>query len=270
MQASRIEKRAILMISVGDDRPWAIAVAELAALYAKKCEAQFFLIDHLPSSAALPIGPLPDAPGRRNKLAYAAKCFFPWRYMTEHGFDRVLVLDDSCCIRPSCPDIFELVPGDAVGFTRTSSTHFASSLEMIQNVFPTADAGEFTKTRYMNGGFILYHSGMREAMSPERIVHAKNLLSAKFPQQTLLLYLLQSKETKMHEIDKSFNRTLGYQMSPRERSRLIEPDPFIEDNTYVYHITSSFKYRAQIIKRLCETLGSEWTASGSVNTIEGI
>ena len=104
-----MERLAIITISIGN-RPWSNYTIPSMEHYAGVCGADFFVERFPPLREELPLPELAPSPGRRNKIAYAAKSFFPWKYIELYGYDRVLVLDDTCCIRRNAESIFDLVP----------------------------------------------------------------------------------------------------------------------------------------------------------------
>jgi len=122
---------AIVMPSVGT-RPWADRCAETFSWYAAACGATLHVETTLPTFEEFPFPKLADRPGRKMKLAYACKAYFAWSYLTRHGYDRVAVVDDTCCVRAGSPDLFAVVPFGSCGYTRTSASHAQDSFQEIE------------------------------------------------------------------------------------------------------------------------------------------
>lgn len=249
-------RQAILMVSLGRDRPWKKVTSELFRKYAERCHADFHLLEEPPGPEELPMGVLPESPGRPNKLAYACKAYFVWKYLNQ-GYERVLVVDDTCCVRPLTNNIFEAVPEGMCGYVRTSSAHAKASFDQIGATFP--DSGiKFDQALYMNSGVMLYDRSARDALSPKEIVDAKRLLFAKHPHQTLTYYLLQKHGVRMFQLGRGFNHLIAVNELPRgQRYALKDPRPYLSPGIHIFHVTSPFKHRSLLIQRIAEQLERE-------------
>lgn len=252
------KRRAIVMVSIGM-RQWRDLSAESFAHYARMIGANFHLETRSPSRRDLPLPDMPDAPGRANKTAYASKAYFVFKYLSM-GYDQVLVVDDTCIAAQSAPDIFRLVPPEHCGFKRTDRKSAAISFETIRafQARRREEPIEFSAKEYMNSGFLVYDSSMRDAFSPEKIVDSSDLLFCKFPNQSLTYYLLKKANIKLFLIPEGFNVIPGGDLSSGGRKALRDVQPYLGD-IYVYHVTSHFAHRSKIIRQIYDHVAQEWT-----------
>lgn len=253
LPGSTNEQRAILMIAIGS-RPWSIVTSELFRDYAARCGAAFILQNDLPSEQDFSLPALPDKPGRAHKRVYASKAYLPWRLLEQEGYDRVLVVDDSCCVKQDAPDIFELVKPGACGFTETSHAHAELSFKEIRKFLKARGEPDipYVPEHYMNSGVMLYTKPMAKALAPERILEASDMLFAAYPHQTLTYYLLNSANVPLTTLPKAFNRLPAADLPPAEWAGMTDVTPYIgdHDDTYIYHVTGAFKRRDVLIPSL--------------------
>ncbi|MFW5642261.1 MAG: hypothetical protein ACOCY0_05800, partial [Roseicyclus sp.] len=124
------EKRAIVVVSIGN-RPWLDASLSTIRPYAETCGADLLVRRDLPDGALAKIRTMPAKPGRPNKAAYACKTYFAWEALSD-GYDRVLMLDDTCCVAADAPDIFDATPRGHLGYTGTGVKHARKSFAAIE------------------------------------------------------------------------------------------------------------------------------------------
>lgn len=243
-------KLAIVMPSIGD-RPWAASAAKTFTAYAHSCGADFFTETTVPDCFSLPS--LPDR-GRKNKIAYASKTYFAWEYL--HKYDRVLVVDDTCCVRAGAANIFDAVPFGHCGFTTTSTEHAERSFRKIRALISERGLPEikYDPAQYMNSGVMVYDKTMMNALSPERIIDAAGLLLARHPHQTLSYYLLQSHSIPCHVLSNEFNQLPAMHLPKEKRIAIRNVRPHFDPLVQIHHVTSYYVHRERIVKdlaRLC-------------------
>lgn len=254
--ARRGRDNAIVMVSIGD-RPWSQRTGETFRQYAEQCGAIFCVHRTTPSEFGYPFEELADDPGRPNKAAYAAKTYVGWHYLEVLGYKKVLVVDDTCCIRPESPDVFDSVPNGACGYTRSSRRHAADSFAYIEGfVSSHGKAGvDFDQAEYMNSAVMVYTSGMRHALSLSRIWAHRDLLFASKPHQTLTYYLLKSAGVRLVKLSKKWNKVPGVAaLSTEDRRRMTSVYPYLQDGAYIYHITGAYRHRALLVRQLADAL----------------
>jgi hypothetical protein len=253
----RAAPKAIVMVSIGA-RAWRDLPAETFARYAQITGADFYLETQIPSAQELPLPAMPDTPGRRNKIAYASKAYFVFKYLSM-GYDKVIIVDDTCIVSRIAPNIFEIVPPMHCGFRTSDRKSARKSFEAIR-AFQTKreeDPLSFDATQYMNSGFMLYDASMRSAFAPERIIDAKELLYSKFPNQTLTYYLLKRSSTKLFRLPEGFNVVPANHLSRRRRKSIQDVRPHL-GKANVYHVTSAYVHRMEIIEQIYDHVTREW------------
>jgi FkbM family methyltransferase len=256
------ERRAIVMISIGN-RPWSSLSSRTFEHYCAEVGADMHLVKQFPSPEDFPFPEMPDSPGRKHKLAYACKAYFAWKFMEIDGYDRVVVVDDTCCVRPGADNIFESVPSGVCGYTGTSGLHAEQSFNVIR-AFLTKnklDDIEYNTRYYMNSGVMLYDRSFKDCLHWKKICEAADLLYAKYPNQTLTYYLLRRGNVPMQRMSKSFNSIPAMSLSKAGRSQVEDISDHLTDNIFIYHITGAFKKRGEIVSQLAGILLSRWDPS---------
>jgi len=198
------------------------------------------------------------------KLAYACKAYLPWRYLEREGYDRVMVVDDTCVVRAGTPNVFDLVPYGSCGYTRTSDSHAEESFETIRDFVGKTGLPSvtFDPRRYMNSGVMVYDRSMAAALHPEKIRAAASLLFARFPNQTLMYYLLGSGQVPQHELPKAFNAMPALNLPAEERKMLKDVRPHVQDGVFIYHLSAFYGHRRELLRQLCDLFLAEWQQLG--------
>lgn len=249
-------KKLVLILSAGN-RPWISVVEKMGQNYAERCGADFVIERNLPGTEELKLPPLPDKPGRKNKLAYAAKAYLPWKYLNQ-GYDRVLMLDDTCCIKSDTENLFDLVPVGYTGVSKTSQSHALRSFAIIDkevNAKRLPRLHSYNTDKYGNTGVVLYDKSALEALNPKNIIKAKRLLLLSFPHQTLFYYLMESNGAPIFKFPKQFNMMPGSNLKKEEKRNLNEIGDFFDEKVQIYHVTGSFKNREKLIRSIASAYG---------------
>jgi hypothetical protein len=246
------------MVSIGV-RQWRDLSAATFDRYAFMVNADFYLETKLPSKRELPLPVMPDAPGRANKIAYASKAYFVFKYLSM-GYNQLLVVDDTCVAAHNTPDIFSLIPPEHCGFKRSDRKSAAISFKTIQSFQATSreEPVHFFENEYMNSGFLVYDYSMQEAFAPEKIVRASDLLYCKFPNQSLTYYLIKKSNIKLFPLPEGFNVIPGRHLSSGGRRALRDVRPYLGKG-YVYHVTSHFAHRGKIIRQIYDHVSQDRT-----------
>src|SRR5262245_32921619 len=165
--------KAILMISIGN-RPWVHVCAETFKLYAARCDSDFCLETELPTKEDFDFPAMNDTPGRKFKIASASKAYFVWKYLCELGCEQLIVVDDTCCVRPTAVNLFEAISVGSCGGKKTARDHAEDSFNYIRNFIQDNDLEplEYDRADYVNGGLMVYDKSMIYAFQPEKIIAA--------------------------------------------------------------------------------------------------
>ena len=243
-------KRAIVMISIGD-RPWADASFATFQRYAKKFDADAHLLKEDVPLSEFDLGEFRKTKSRPNKRAYALKSYIPWKFMAE-GYDKVVLVDDSCSVHPYATSIFEEVPEGHIGYTRTNAIHAQISFDMIAD-FQSSNGEELIELNpkhYANSGVVVYDRKFMDAFDPKLIFEAKELLYNRYPHQTLLYYLVKKSKVPVKMIPKKFNSMPGIHLEKPVRATLDSIEGLLDlEKTFISHYPGSYKKREILIQK---------------------
>ena len=245
--------KAVVMISLGV-RPWLAHTLTGAKAYAQRCGADFFLEDTEPSHEEFPLPYLPDSPGRPNKIAYAMKCYVPWKYLSQ-GYERVLVVDDTCCFNPGAKSLFDIVPSGTTGIRPTNKEHAERSYKFIRKKarkHAEIDAVEFDLDYYLKSSVVLYDKSAMPALAPDQVIPAAPLLFASHPHQTLLFFLFLKWRPPVSQYPGHFNKIPGFALSKQERFAIANIKPYLSSKISIYHITGGYRHREALIGQICD------------------
>lgn len=258
----RQNKNAIVIVSVGD-RSWIGEVADLAARYAARCNADLIIERDAPSFAEFPLKELADTPGRPNKRVYSLKTFFAWKHLQESGYSRVLVLDDTCCISTTAPDIFALSGDATVLYTTTGKGDAEKSFADIQRFIRKKNLEDivYEHSLYMNSGVLLYDTGMKDAISPDKVVAASDLLFSGFPHQSLTYYLLRAGHVSQKAVDLRFNRVPAVSLEKDIRRHMTDIRAYVDTSVFIQHVTGMYYHRDILIPQVCEVIRAQTCAT---------
>lgn len=249
------KSNAVVMVSVGS-RPWIQDVTDLAQKYAKRCNADLIIERNYPTVDEFPLPNLPEKPGRPNKRAYALKTYYAWKHLHLSGYDRVLVLDDTCCINTISPDLFELSEKNTVLYTTTGLGDAEKSFADIRRFLDKngREAIPYEADLYMNSGVLLYEAGMKDAIAPEKVLDAADLLFSAFPHQSLTYFLLRSGKVNQSKIDRRFNKVPAVSLEKQVRRHMVDITEHVDPDVYIYHITGMYYYREILIPQVCDLI----------------
>lgn len=276
------------MPAIGN-RPWVKYTSNLFKKYAHNNNVDFILCSSYPSEGEYPFPDLPDTPGRPNKKAYALKPFLAYHYLK--NYDKVAIVDDTCCIRPSAPNLFDQIPENTLGAKRTGAEHWfiscstiathtllrkcpilhssrfskniirfgdrmgkLSYLSMKKAKIPLPTGKKYKREWYGNGGVRIYPKSFRNAFSPEQIQQHSTLLFSNYPEQTLVYFLQIQNKIPFKSLPGTFNNKPGDNLPPHERVQLKTFHDMPNDESFVYHVTGAYKFRQELIASICEEL----------------
>jgi hypothetical protein len=252
------------MISIGY-RPWNRFTRRTFQAYCQAHNYDFAFIDDDAELKGVDLDALTDERGRKNKHIYGGKAYIPWRYLVEYGYQRVAVVDDSCSISADCPPLFDLVPENSLGGTRTFANHAQISFEQIRKHMPDGENVDYNTNDYMRSTLLVYGSSLADAISPCRTKSASSLLNSKHPHQTLTYYLMKTKKIPFFILDPAFLRLPGLDLPDADRRRMKRMRAADWEGAYVWAVTSVYRYRLVLASRIaiqqkfiwdCRTSGS--------------
>lgn len=243
--------RAIICLSVGNDRLWASKTTERMKEYCSKIKSDFYLIDSDIGKEIAIIKDMKPKPGRKNKYPYALKAYVIWKYLQK--YQKVLYLDDSCCISKTATNIFDIVPEGYCAYANDDK--FDISFKDIKRYINNSTNIKFDSSLYMNSGIMIFDQIHKDIFCPNNILKHKDLLFSMQPNQTLTYYLLQLYQAKTFLLPSSFHTVPGKGIiSDKERRQIKTVKGFINDDIHFYHITGLYKNRYDVISDLLENV----------------
>jgi len=245
------EKRAILIVSLGE-RPWFPGVRVLLEAYAAKCHADLIVETQYPSAEEFSLEEGPENVGRPNKRAYACKTYYTWFHLKFSGYDRILTMDDTCCVALSAPDIFGIVPAHALGYAQTGRADAERSFSDIRDFIAQRKIPEisYDYEHYANSGVLVYAVGMQDHIAPEKIVDCAPLLNSRFPHQSLSYYLFRRGNFPMFPVSKKFNTVPAVDLPKSDRRDLMDIRSYLNDDIHIYHVTGMYRNRHVIVPQV--------------------
>lgn len=264
-----MSKNIIVVLSLGR-RPWVDLAYETIRLYAGLHGLESDLIREDRFEDFTP-GPFRAGVGRHNKRAYALKSFIPWYYISQLGYDRVIMVDDTCVFSPHSDNIFSISPFNSICYTGTSKSHAEESFDFIRTYDPEFPSEKFDPEHYGNSGLVVYSRPFIEAFSPDRIIAAQELLHARFPHQTLLYYLTKKSDIPVCVIPKTYNMIpLGSNRTSEDRRDWsVLPDFIRPEEHFVIHFSNAFRNRESLIKDAARVYLDAWSSVTGSATDDG-
>lgn len=185
------EKRAVVTLAIGEQYLEQLEVARPSMLaYADKIGADFIAITEEKINGMFP---------NLEKFQIAEIL---------DNYDRALYLDVDILVHPNCPDLFDMVPVDALGVVPDTPDAVWGNLNRYPDIMRIQnDLGDIGwRSGYFNSGVLVLSKIHKEMfLNPEDRTKTKT----QFRDQTLLNYrfqkLLQSGKSKIFILNKAFN-----------------------------------------------------------------
>lgn len=247
-------KHAIVMLSLGKRRTWRNHAFSTFARVAASWNVDAHLVTRDDASEIL-TSDLARSPGRTHKRAYALKSYYAWRFLTEHKYSKVLMVDDTCVIHPRAENIFDLYRTAPVAFKATAPAHARESFDHIQKLTDEgrAEQVEFDERLYGNTGVVLYTRDVADVFNPGAINLARDMLYARFPHQTLFYYLHRKSKVPVELMEPRWNLTPGLELPANSRKQLMSASDYISlEKHAVMHFTGFYAHRANLVENLAD------------------
>lgn len=194
--------------------------------------------------------------GRNNNKSYLYKILVIIYY--SNIFKKILWVDDTCIIKNECPNLFDIIDDNDIMAYNEGSNITLNSWKNNKTVIKTTLEYEIDTNKYINSGVVLYSNKINKYLNIENIVKYKSLFNNPYPHQCFLNFIIQYYNIKLKLLSSSFN-CIMMNCSYNENGKNITPnnigDNFIlSSENFIYHITSFYKYRLDIIKYIYNIL----------------
>jgi lipopolysaccharide biosynthesis glycosyltransferase len=170
-------------------------------------------------------------------------------------YERVCLLDDTCFIRPDCPNIFDIVPPDSVGgFNEMTLEDFSS--HKIDRRFIKEKKGDDIRF-YLNVGVLVVSKAQSDLFGLKNIVEHIELFESPYPTQCYLNFMLHRNEIPVHHLDRSYNfvPVFDYLSQKSRKMKRLKPKQVKTcKNNFIVHVTGYYSFRERILRQLRRSL----------------
>lgn len=245
------------MISTGL-RPWRKYTSLTFRRYCTKYDFDFHLVTDEKDLMGPCLAGLVQSEGRRNKHIYAGKSYIAWKFLQEKGYRRVAIVDDSCSIAPTCPDVFEAVPEGTLGGTQPPPSVARESFDFIVRHRTAAMLPELNVKDYVRSGLLVYSRDIAGVIAPFEIEKHADLLNSPLPHQTLTYYLCKTHQYPIFSMDDMF-LCLPKPEDPNQNRRLMHKVSVKQLRTgHAWAVSGVYRHRYLIVSDISIKLIREW------------
>lgn len=172
-------------------------------------------------------------------------------YKALEKFDRVLLLDDSCLVSHTAPDIFEQVPRNQIGaFPESERADFRSYNYDKKFILKKK---KININEYYNTGVLLVSKHQREIFSPRNLSKNLELFKSKYPDQAYFSYISAIEKTNVNKLHDEWNFMPVFDYSNDSNRQLTElPNDHLRlvRQKHIIHVTGYYKKRDKIIEQI--------------------
>lgn len=250
----RGQRPIVIMLSVGF-RPWAPFAARTFRSYCRAHGYAFTVVRDAHPDGLPPLGSLSPA-GRRHKHIYAAKAYYAWYYLQQ--YPRVAIVDDSCCVHPNCPPLFDVVPEGALGGVKPNTPDADETIAYLQVHRPEIEWDPENTSDYVRSAVLIYSRDAMPVFTPENIVAASDLLNCPLPHQTLTYYLCKSHHYPIFPLKETYLRLPQPEALGQDRRAMrCVSDRQLSDG-YLWAVSGVYRHRYLIVTDIALTCLRAW------------
>lgn len=256
-QVNSSEKRLILTFIIGKDRSYSKYTKSHMKEYADKCNADFLLLsenDHIIKKHS---DIFKDLQSGRD---YGGTSWFLKVSIIHHflnTYDKVLWLDDTCIVSPYTENIFNKVKDGSIAAVKDKSKAInwnRAYLKLMTN-------SEIDRDKFINSGVVVYTKKMKDILSIKNILEYKHLFLSKYPHQAYLTYMFYKNNIPIVLLNKQYNDLYLHYTSKMIRNT-VNKEYIIRHCSSIFHITSAWKNRTNVIKKI-DSIIKEYKTSSS-------
>jgi hypothetical protein len=236
----RRKSNCLITLNIGN-RPYLNYTKELMEIYSKRINCDFKIITNYNTKLNIEVG-------RNNNKSYLYKSLVINEYL--NYYDKVLLIDDTCCINKKTPDIFELTSDDNIsGVIDGNDTTIQYDKNFIFKIKNFKILGD----KYINTGVICVPKKFSYLFNEENIVKNKELFLSSFVDQCYINYIIQYNNININLLPIEYNNIFL-------TSRDLNDNINFKDINYEYilkkfimHGTGYYKedFRINYIKNIC-------------------
>jgi hypothetical protein len=184
------QKHAILTISIGNNRKSISKYTKpLVAKYCEKYSLDHIFIEHNHQDIA-------------NNNVRFNKPLFLYDYI--HGYDRIILMDDTCLINPECENLFDLIPKKTIGALLESS--YFDRIQAIKDIANIFNEKKYKDWVMINSGVLIVDKSHVEFLkfTNKRINNMINF-NGTYMDQSLISYSINKLKLKITDIGEKYN-----------------------------------------------------------------
>lgn len=249
--------KAIVMISIGL-RPWRKYTSGTFKRYCDQHGFDFYLVTDEQELVGPRLAGIEEIKGRRNKHVYAGKTFLAWKYITEKGYQRIAIVDDSCSIRPDCPNLFDIVPFGFLGGVQSGIKHAKESFDFIAQHRNQVMLPKFDAKDYVLSGILIYSQDIEPVIAPSEIEKNADLLNCNMPHQTLTYYLCKAQNYPIYLMDEAFLRLPQPDCFQRQRRLIKNVTSNQLSSGYIWAVSGVYRHRYLVVTDISIKLLYRW------------
>jgi len=258
-------RSCLVNICIGE-RPWVKWTRPNMEAYAKRIGAEYVFIDSydIPDKFdGIEIG--------RNNTAYLVKLLVINDLLQE--YDRVVLLDDSCIVSDTCPNLLQMVPYDFIAGSNEGTLPWVG-VGIAHAKHPIGVSLDLAPYDHINTGILVLSKAHATMFTHENIIANKGLLVSAWPDQSFINILMNTYNFQTMYLEERFNRmylvTGNLHNYDRETFfKITDPSVWVMPNmkylmnprrkAFIYHIVSgnSHEMRMHILKSLYEQFKEE-------------
>lgn len=226
-------------------RKYLFYTKKLMELYSEKCNSDFKVITDYKKDFDIEIG-------RSNNKSYLYKMLVIDEYLKY--YEKVLFIDDTCCINKNTPNIFELTDENSISgfnegiYTNLNSVNFDKNFIFEHKNF-TIDCD-----KYLNTGVLCVPKNLSYLFNIENIIKNKDLFLSSYVDQCYLNYVLQYNNINIKTLSVKFNNIFlnNFESFKRDEIETLNED-YIKEQ-YIMHISGYYQndIRIRYIQKICE------------------
>jgi hypothetical protein len=251
-----MKERLILTLSLGKSRNFIDITRKLMEAYAIKTNADFIIINDQ-SLILNTLNTTKYTTGRSNDNTLITRLRIIYYYLGL--YNNVLLIDDSCIIKPDTEDLFKFTDGITMLGFNEGRIDDMNSWKLDTTLIKNKMGYFIDRKKYINGGVIVYTQSIRQYFSDIFLEKYKVLFESKYVDQAYINFIIQYYNIPISFIDEKYNKILiqcDYRSGKNKLASDIDIDDIKNSSDKIYHITGFYRDRYNIIKRLSDAINT--------------
>lgn len=166
-------------------------------------------------------------------------------------YDRIIYIDNTCCISHDTPNLFSLVNEDEIGAQHEGLLKYIPTFQKDYQLIKDKFSYQINRSKYINTSVIVLSKQHRYLFDKKNINHYQSIIRLDPPRQAYLNYLVQKNEVKLKLLDVIFNnqRVFKNRFDNEQYSQKLVDKNYILSN-YIFNVTNFYNDRLFYIKQI--------------------